>query len=212
MAFPARAVRNDLAAAPRKARCSRSSNFLSACQAPSFNLPCAGLRKKLLPSRVKEPRFPPSILRRTAYFQYAAWSATSEDVVAPRSRAPGGFFCGYSLEGLFEIRSVPGLFFLGFIKQREHELSGIHGGLLVGRGEEKSSKAWRSLSPVSTRWSFALRSSCLQSGYTVMPMLTLSSRGSFRSPFWGRYATCSAITAASPGSSSALQLLGIQEF
>src|SRR5437879_9707394 len=117
MAFPARAVRNDLAAAPRKARCSRSSNFLSACQAPSFNLPCSGLRKKLLPSRVKEPRFPPSILRRTAYFQYAAWSATSGDVVAPRSRAPRGFFCGYSLEGLFEIRSVPGLFFVGFIKQ-----------------------------------------------------------------------------------------------
>ncbi len=114
-------MRNDLAAAPYKARCSRSSNFLSAFQAPSFNLPSSGLRKKLLPFSVKEPRFPPHgilpVRRMKRHFP---------DVVAPRSRAPGGFFCGHSLEGLFEIRSAPGLFLVGFIKQREHELSGNH--------------------------------------------------------------------------------------
>jgi len=35
----------------------------------SFSLPGSGCGKKLLPSSVNEPRFPPSILRRTAYFQ-----------------------------------------------------------------------------------------------------------------------------------------------
>src|SRR5260370_29531719 len=49
------------------------------------------------------------------------------DVVPARSGTPRGLLCGHSLEGLFEIRSVPGLFLVGFIEQREHELYGIHG-------------------------------------------------------------------------------------
>src|SRR6266550_2691865 len=42
-----------------------------------------GLVKKLLPFNAKEPRFPPSILRRTAYFQYAACSVTSQMLCRP---------------------------------------------------------------------------------------------------------------------------------
>src|SRR5260370_24917481 len=49
------------------------------------------------------------------------------DVVPARSGTPRGSLCGYSLEGLFEIRPMPGLFLVGFIEQREHELYGIHG-------------------------------------------------------------------------------------
>src|SRR5260370_18028970 len=48
------------------------------------------------------------------------------DVVPARSRTPRGLLCGHSLEGLFEIRSLPVLFLVGFIEQREHELYGIH--------------------------------------------------------------------------------------
>ena len=51
------------------------------------------------------------------------------DVVPPRFGAPGCLLGGYSLDGLFEIWPMPGLFLVGFVKQREHNLCGIHGNL-----------------------------------------------------------------------------------
>ncbi len=60
------------------------------------------------------------------------------DVVPPRSGAPGCLLCGHPLDGLFEIWPMPGLFLVGFVKQREHNLCGIHGNLhkaWVGDGE-----------------------------------------------------------------------------
>src|SRR6516225_3646065 len=65
------------------ARCSRSSSFLSAFHAASVALPFSGRGKKLLPFSANDPRWWPSILRRTAYFQYAACSATSQMLWRP---------------------------------------------------------------------------------------------------------------------------------
>src|SRR5260370_4030271 len=48
------------------------------------------------------------------------------DIVPARSGTPRGLLRGYSLDGLLEIRSMPGFFLVGFIEQREHELCGIH--------------------------------------------------------------------------------------
>jgi len=70
----------------RNARCSRSSNFLSARQAGSLALPFSGRGKKLLPFNTNEPLFPPSIRLRTAYFQYAACRVSSHMLCR---RAPG---------------------------------------------------------------------------------------------------------------------------
>ena len=70
----------------RSARCSRSSNLLSALQAASFFLPFSGRGKKLLPFSANDPFFPPSMRLRTAYFQYAVCSVSSQMLCRP---APG---------------------------------------------------------------------------------------------------------------------------
>src|SRR5215472_1601175 len=78
-----RGVRRALATAEQSARCSHSSNFLSAAQAASVALPFSGRGKKLLPFSANEPRLLPSILRRATYFQYAACSASSQMLCRP---------------------------------------------------------------------------------------------------------------------------------
>src|SRR4029077_9834831 len=49
------------------------------------------------------------------------------DVVPARSGTPCGLLCGYSLDGLLKVWSMPGLFLIGFVQQGENELCGIHG-------------------------------------------------------------------------------------
>src|SRR5260370_21906362 len=60
------------------------------------------------------------------------------DIVPARSGTPRGLLRGYSLDGLLEIRSMPGFFLVGFIEQREHELCGIHGTSSWGASERKN--------------------------------------------------------------------------
>src|ERR1700732_2440483 len=60
------------------------------------------------------------------------------DVVAAGSGTPRGLLRGYSLDGLLEIWSMPGFFLVGFIKQHEHELCGIHGASSWGVSEKES--------------------------------------------------------------------------
>jgi hypothetical protein len=62
----------------RNARCSRSSNSLSARHATSLALPFSGRRKKLLPFNANDPLFPPSIRLLTTCFQYAACTVSSQ--------------------------------------------------------------------------------------------------------------------------------------
>jgi len=84
--FTPRGVPSTFAILARNARCSRSSNSLSARHAASVALPFSGRGKKLLPFNTNAPRFPPSIRLRTAYFQYAACRVSSQILCRP---APG---------------------------------------------------------------------------------------------------------------------------
>src|SRR5260370_541334 len=73
---------------------------------------------------------------------------------AARSRAPGGLLRCYSLDGLLEVRSMPGFLLVGLVEQREHQVCGIHrlphGAVIIG-----ARKAWRARSFVSTPGSLA---------------------------------------------------------
>src|SRR6266699_5090050 len=77
------------------------------------------------------------------------------DVVPARTRAPCGLLRGESLDGLLEVRSMPSLFVVGFVEQREHQVCGIHR-LPHGPSVTEARKAWRALSFVSTPSSLAV--------------------------------------------------------
>lgn len=111
---------------PRAARCSRSSNSLSAHHAASFRFPVSGRGKKLLPFSANEPHFAPSIRLRTAYFQYAACSVSSLILWRP---GPGRHAAclGYSAYRLPKIWSVPGALFVGLMQQGKDQLRRFHG-------------------------------------------------------------------------------------
>src|SRR5260370_21296610 len=81
------------------------------------------------------------------------------DVVPARAGAPGGLLGGYSLDGLLEVRSMPGLFLVGFIQQREHQLCGIHGASSRASHEKLSRRGWRARSMLSTSGSLAVQNS-----------------------------------------------------
>src|SRR6266699_164106 len=80
------------------------------------------------------------------------------NVVTARSRAPRGLLRGDSLDGLLEVRSMPSLFVVGFVEQREHQVCGIHR-LPHGPSVTESRKAWRARSFVSTPGSLAVENS-----------------------------------------------------
>src|SRR5439155_12052894 len=109
----------------------------------------SGRAKKLLPLSTNDPRFPPSILRRTAYFQYAAWSITSQILCRP---GPGRHAACFAVTPLMDcLRFGPCQVFFSKPSSSSASTSFAEstGPPHVSAGEE-SRQGWRAHSEVST--------------------------------------------------------------